>query len=58
MNTGKIVRTFKGIYLKVEGNPLVKPAYFEIVTYATEEIIKNEVSLSKKFDIDLQTKEE
>lgn len=54
MNKGQIVKTLKGLYLKITGKPLDKPAYFEIALYATEEDIQKEVKLSEEFDINLK----
>jgi hypothetical protein len=58
MNKGQIIRTLKGLYLKITGEPLDKPAYFEITLYATEENIRKEIKLSKVFDINLKAQEE
>ena len=53
MNKGKIVRKGFTLYLKVTGEPLDKPVYFEIQSYATQEKIKEIATLSEEFNIDL-----
>jgi hypothetical protein len=53
MNKGKIVRKGFTLYLKITGEPLDKPAYFEIQSYATKDKIKEIAQLSEEFDIDL-----
>jgi hypothetical protein len=53
MNKGKIVRKGFTLYLKVTGEPLDKPAYFEIQSYAIKDKIKEIAQLSEEFDIDL-----
>ena len=51
MNKGKIVRKGFTLYLKVIGEPLDKPAYFEIQNFATKDKIKEIAQLSDEFDI-------
>jgi len=53
MNKGKIVRKGFALYLKVIGEPLDKPAYFEIASYAIKNKIKEIAQLSDEFNIDL-----
>lgn len=53
MNRAKIIRKGFTLYLKVTGKPLDNPAYFEILSYATKDKIKEIATLSEEFDIDL-----
>jgi len=52
MNKARIVRKGFTLYLKVTGEPLDKPAYFEIESFATKGI-KEIATLSEEFNIDL-----
>jgi hypothetical protein len=52
MNKAKIVRKGFSLYLKITGEPLDKPAYFEIQNFATKGM-KEIATLSEEFDIDL-----
>jgi hypothetical protein len=56
MNKAKIVRKGYILYLKVTGEPLDKPAYFEIQNFAIKDKIKEITTLSEEFDIDLSGK--
>jgi hypothetical protein len=54
MNKAKIVRKGFTLYLKVTGEPLTKPAYFEIQSFATKDYSQHfSINLSEEFDIDL-----
>jgi hypothetical protein len=53
MNKATIVRKGFTLYLKVTGEPLDKPAYFEIESFATKDKIKEIATLSDEFNIDL-----
>jgi hypothetical protein len=53
MNKASIVRKEHRLYLKVTGEPLDKPAYFEIQAFATEDKIQKTIQLSENFLIDL-----
>ena len=53
MNKAEIVRKGFTLYLKVTGEPLDKPAYFEIQNFATKDRIKEIAQLSEEFNIDL-----
>jgi len=53
MNKAKIVRKGFTLYLKITGEPLDKPAYFEIQGFATKDKIKEIAILSEEFNIDL-----
>jgi len=53
MNKASIVRKGYTLYLKVTGEPLDKPVYFEIESFATKDKIKEIAQLSEEFDIDL-----
>jgi hypothetical protein len=55
MNQARIVRKGFTLYLKVTGEPLDKPAYFEIQNFVTKKI-KEIIILSEEFDIDLSGK--
>jgi hypothetical protein len=55
MNRATIVRKGFTLYLKVTGEPLDKPAYFEIENFATKGI-KEIATLSEEFKIDLSGK--
>jgi hypothetical protein len=55
MNKAKIVRRGFTLYLKVIGESLDKPSYFEIQNFATKGI-KEIATLSEEFNIDLSGK--
>jgi len=55
MNKATVVRKGFTLYLKVIGEPLDKPAYFEIESFATKGI-KEIATLSEEFDINLSGK--
>ena len=52
MNKATIVRKGFTLYLKITGEPLDKPAYFEIENFAVKDI-KGEIELSDEFNVDL-----
>jgi len=52
MNKATVIRKGFTLYLKVTGEPLDKPVYFEIQSYATKGI-KEIVTLTEEFNIDL-----
>jgi hypothetical protein len=56
MNKARIVRRGFVLYLKVTGKPLDKPAYFEIQNFATKDKIKDTITLSDEFNVDLSGK--
>jgi hypothetical protein len=56
MNKATIVRKRFTLYLKVTGEPLDKPVYFEIESYSDKNTIGKEISLTKEFLINLSGK--
>lgn len=55
MNKATIIRKGFTLYLKVIGEPLDKPAYFEIQMFRRDNLTK-EIILSEEFNIDLSGK--
>ena len=53
MNKATVVKKGYTVYLKVTGEPLDKPAYFEMQSFATKDKIRETAILSEEFNIDL-----
>lgn len=53
MNKAQIVTNGKNVYLKVEGDPLLVPMYFEIANVSLRYDLENEKKLSEEFKINL-----
>jgi len=53
MNKASIVKKGFTLYLKVTGEPLDNPIYFEIQNFATKDKIREITTLSEEFNIDL-----